>query len=78
MQCAVNKTVKKEMFSMYFSYINFRETDVFSMCPPRDYISGTEQNPGSCRTRTKMELFLGGQGTRIRLKTDCVILIERN
>jgi hypothetical protein len=44
MQRAVNKIIKEEVFSMWFAYIHCGATDVFSMAPPRDYISDTEPN----------------------------------
>jgi hypothetical protein len=63
-QRAVNKTVDEEVFPMWFAYIHCWATDVFSMDPPRDYISGTEQ----IQRRTRMERVLGRQGRRVRLK----------
>jgi hypothetical protein len=38
------------------------------MCPPRDYISSTEQN--QIKTRMRMERVLGSQGKSVRLKID--------
>jgi hypothetical protein len=72
MQRAVNTTREEEVFSVWFTYC--WATDVFSMGPPRDYISGTEQNQMSRRTRTRMERVLFGQGGRVRLKIDCELL----
>jgi hypothetical protein len=45
---------------------------VFSADPPRYYVSSTEEN--QIRTRTRMELVLGSQGRRVRLKIDCELL----
>jgi hypothetical protein len=59
MQRAVNATIEEEVFSMWFTYC--WSTDVFSINPPRDYISGTEQNQISRRMRTRMERVLGSQ-----------------
>jgi hypothetical protein len=42
MQHTVNTTIEEGVFSMWFAYIHFWAMDVFSMYPPRDYISGTE------------------------------------
>jgi hypothetical protein len=44
MQPAANKTIEKEVFSMWFAYIHCWATDEFSMDPPRDCISDTEPN----------------------------------
>jgi hypothetical protein len=44
MQLAINTTIEAKVFSMLFAYIHCWETDVFSMDPPQDYISGTEPN----------------------------------
>jgi hypothetical protein len=41
---------------------------MFSLIPPRDYISDTEQNQISRRTRMRMERVLGGQGRMVWLK----------
>jgi hypothetical protein len=52
-------------------------TDMFSMVPPRGYISGTEPNQIRMRVermRTRMERVLGSQGRRVRLKIDCELL----
>jgi hypothetical protein len=43
MQRAVN-TIEKKVFSVWFAYIRFWATDVFSVDPPRDYKSSTEPN----------------------------------
>jgi hypothetical protein len=42
-------------------------TDMFSVDPPRDYISNTEE----IQMSTRMEQVLGIQGRRVRLKIDC-------
>jgi hypothetical protein len=42
--------------------------------PPRDYISGTEQNQTSRKTRRRMQRVLGSHGRRVQLKTDCELL----
>jgi hypothetical protein len=39
MERAVNTTIEKEVFSMWFAYIHCGANDVFSMEQPRDYIS---------------------------------------
>jgi hypothetical protein len=39
MQRALNTTIEEEMLFMWFTYIHCWATDVFSMSPPRDYIS---------------------------------------
>jgi hypothetical protein len=74
MQRAVNTTTEEEVFSMWIAYIHCWATEVSSMGPPRDYISGTEQNQVSGRTRTRTERVLGSQGRRVRLKIDCELL----
>jgi hypothetical protein len=43
------------------------EEVMFSMVPPRNYISSTEQN----QIRIRMERVLGSQGRRVRLKIYC-------
>jgi hypothetical protein len=43
-QRAVNTTIEEEVFSMWFAYIHCWAKDVYSMGPPRDYVSGTEPN----------------------------------
>jgi hypothetical protein len=60
------------VFSMWFAYC--WATDVFSMDPPRDYISGTELNQIIRRMRTRMERALGSEGRRVRLKIGCELL----
>jgi hypothetical protein len=35
--------MSQEVFSMWFAYIHCWATDMFSMDPPRDYVSSTEQ-----------------------------------
>jgi hypothetical protein len=45
MQRALNTTIEEEVFPMWFAYIHCWATDVFY--PPRDYLSGTEQNQKS-------------------------------
>jgi hypothetical protein len=57
---------------MWFAYC--WETDVFSMDPPRDYKSSTEQNEVSRITRMRMERVLGSRGRRVQLKIDCELL----
>jgi hypothetical protein len=59
---------------MWFAYIHCWATDVFSVSPPRDYISGTGPNQVSRRTRKRMERALGSQGRRVRLKIECELL----
>jgi hypothetical protein len=62
MQRAANTTIKVELFSMWFAYIHCWATDIFSMDPPRDYVSGTELNQirmKRMRMRTRMERVLG-------------------
>jgi hypothetical protein len=71
MQRALN-TIEEEVFSMLFAYIHCWATDVFSMGSALDYVSGTEQNQASPRTR--MERDLGTQGRRIRLKIEWELL----
>jgi hypothetical protein len=44
MQRAVNTTIDEEVFSMWFAYIHCWATDVFSVGPPRVYISRREPN----------------------------------
>jgi hypothetical protein len=44
MQSALNKTREEEVFSVLLAYIHYRAMDMFSMDPPRDNISGTEEN----------------------------------
>jgi hypothetical protein len=44
MQRAVNTTIEEEVFSMWFAYIDRWATEVFSMGPPRDYISSPVVN----------------------------------
>jgi hypothetical protein len=53
---------------MWFAYIHCWATTVFSMDPPRDYISGTEQNQMSRRKR--MERVFSNQGRRVLLKIE--------
>jgi hypothetical protein len=50
MQRAVNTTIEEEVFSLWFAYIYCMAMDVFSMGPPRDYISSPviNQKPGVC------------------------------
>jgi hypothetical protein len=77
MQRVVNTTIEEEVFSMWLGYIHCGATDVFSVGPPRDYISGTEPNKiriGSDRTRMRMGRVLGSQGRRVRLNIDCELL----
>jgi hypothetical protein len=50
MESAVNTTIEEEVFSMWFAYIHFWATNVFSMDPPQDYISGTVVNQKSVCT----------------------------
>jgi hypothetical protein len=50
--------------------VNTTEETLFSMDPPRGYISSTEQN----QIRTRMNRVLGSQGRRVRLKIDCELL----
>jgi hypothetical protein len=79
MQRDVKTTILEELFYMWFAYIHCWATDVFSMGPPRDYISSTEWNELS---RTRMGRVLGSQGRRVRLKIDCeflsLIVIKRD
>jgi hypothetical protein len=60
---------------MSFVYILCCEMDMFSMDPPRDYVSSTEQNQMSRTTRTKMGRVLGSRGRRVHLKIDCELLV---
>jgi hypothetical protein len=53
MQRAVNKTIDEEVFSMWFTYIHCWATDMFSMGPSQDYISGTEPNQIKKKTRVE-------------------------
>jgi hypothetical protein len=56
MQRAVNATIEEAVFSMRFVYIHCRAKNVFSMVPPRDYISGAESNETRIEEeRTRME-----------------------
>jgi hypothetical protein len=55
----VNITIEEDVFSMWFAYIHCWATNVFSMSSSRDYISSTEQNQTSRRTRTRVERVLG-------------------
>jgi hypothetical protein len=58
MQRAVNTTIEEEVFSVWFPYIHCWVTDVFSVGPPRDYVSKseisrqasyTDRAPAACR-----------------------------
>jgi hypothetical protein len=53
MQRAVNTTIEEEVFSMWFAYIHYWATDVFSMDPPRDYISSPVVNQKSVAERER-------------------------
>jgi hypothetical protein len=53
MQRSLNTTIEKEVFSMWFAYINFWATDVFSMGPPRDYINSAVVNQKSVIERER-------------------------
>jgi hypothetical protein len=44
MQNAVNTIIEEAVFSMRIAYIIYWATDVFSMDPPRDYISSPVVN----------------------------------
>jgi hypothetical protein len=59
MQRAVNTTIEEEVFSMWFAYIHCWTTDVFSMGPSRDYISGTE--PKDSKIWSRVPRGLGPQ-----------------
>jgi hypothetical protein len=52
MKRSVNTSMEEEAFYMWFAYIYFWESDVFSSCPPRDC---TEPNQMRLRLRTRME-----------------------
>jgi hypothetical protein len=60
--------------SYVFSIYPLLGNDVFSVGPPRDYVSGREQNKVSHRRRMRMERVLGSQGRRARLKIDYELL----
>jgi hypothetical protein len=47
MQRAVNTTIEEEAFPMWFAYIHCGATNVFSVDPPRDYISSPVVNQKS-------------------------------
>jgi hypothetical protein len=47
MQRVVNTTIKEAMFSIWLAYIHCWATDVFSVGPPRDYISNPVVNQES-------------------------------
>jgi hypothetical protein len=51
MQRAVNTTIEEEAFSLWFAYIHYWATDVFSMRPPRDYTSSPVVNQKSVEER---------------------------
>jgi hypothetical protein len=44
MQRVVNTRIKEEVFSMWFAYIHCWAKDVFSMDPPRGYVSSPVVN----------------------------------
>jgi hypothetical protein len=74
MQYAVNTTIEELVFSVWFAHIHCWSKDVFSMSPPRDYISSpviNQKSVGELRERMRMERVLGSQGRRVRLKIDC-------
>jgi hypothetical protein len=43
---------------MCFAYIHCWATDVFSMAPPRDYVSGTEQNQITRRASLRQSFIM--------------------
>jgi hypothetical protein len=47
MQQYNNTTIEKAVFSMWFAYIHFWATDMFSMAPPRDSVSSPAVNQKS-------------------------------
>jgi hypothetical protein len=47
MQRVVNTTIKEAIFSIWLAYIHCWATDVFSVGPPRDYISNPVVNQES-------------------------------
>jgi hypothetical protein len=53
MQRAVNTTIEETMFSIWVAYIHCWATDVFSMDPPRDYISSLVVNQKSVVERER-------------------------
>jgi hypothetical protein len=66
LQRAVN-TIEEEVFSVWFACMHCWTTDVFSMCPPRDYISGTESNQIRMKKmRTRIERVLGNRSILIK------------
>jgi hypothetical protein len=56
MQRAINTTIEEEVFSTWFLYIYYLETDMFSVSPSRGYVCGTEPNQASRRTRMRMRM----------------------
>jgi hypothetical protein len=59
-QLTVN-TIAKTVLSMYFAYIQYWARDVFSMDPPRDYISSPVAN---------QKLILCGGGVEYRSSSE--------
>jgi hypothetical protein len=53
MQRVVNTTIEEEVFYMWLAYIHCWETGVFSVVPPRDYISSPVVNQKSVVERHK-------------------------
>jgi hypothetical protein len=53
---AVNTKIEEEVFSIWFAYIHFWATEVYSIGPPRDYISRKSEE--WLRTRMRMEQVL--------------------
>jgi hypothetical protein len=53
MQRAVNTAIEENVFSVWFAYIHCWATDVFSMGPPRDYVSSPLVNQKSIVERER-------------------------
>jgi hypothetical protein len=51
MQRVVSTTIEEAMFSVWFAYFHCGATDMFSMGPPQDYVSGVETNQIRMRER---------------------------
>jgi hypothetical protein len=51
MQRALNTSIEEKVFSMWFAYIHCWAKDVFSIGPPRDYISSPLVNQKSVGER---------------------------
>jgi hypothetical protein len=68
MQRAVNETIEEEVFSKRLAYIHCWTTVVFTMGPPRDYIS----SPVVEREHERSKFTAAKEC--VRLKIDCELL----